>query len=646
MKPAIDEQVSPPAEEGGRNRRRSRALTILVALAALLGWAAFVAVSVLTARTEMTAARQLAEDGRSALFEGDVEAAHLDLAQAAVSFTRAERRLSNPALLPLRVVPIVSANVEAATVLAEAGALTAAAGEAVTGAITGLPGGVRAFVPQAGAIPLTPLVELAPVLRLADGLLVEARDLATSAPANGLVAPLADARAEFLSLIDQAVDAVSTATALVDVLPAFLGLDGPRRYFLGSSNPAELRGTGGLVGAYAILTVDDGKLDIGSFSPPYDLPNLEPHELAAPNADYAARYDRFGGAGFWQNLNMTPDFPSAALAIRTLYAAVTGEPIDGVIVVDPNMLAGLLALTGPAAIPGGGTVDADTVVAYVSNEAFAELTDADERKLLLGAVAAGALDAFLRGEGEASPVEAIRVLGDAAGGGHLLLNAADPDIQVAFEAAGVAGRLLDPDGDYLAAVVNNAANNKVDFYADRLVHYQVELHEDGSAAATAAVELTNDAPVEGPAAYVIGPSVEGAVAGDNRSLLSVYCASGCRRTGFRRSLGDGALREETELGHPVFTTMVPLHSGESERIEIDWELERAWDQDGQGGMYRLTVQDQPTLRPTRLIVEVALPPGMTISSVSDGVETGDGRAFWDGIATRTTIIEVAFAPAG
>lgn len=638
---AVEPDLAPAADDGER-RRPWRALLILLALAALLAWGAFVTVSLLTARTELTAARQLVQDGRSALLDADAVAAHRDLGAAGEAFGSAERRLSGLALLPLRVIPPVRSNLLAATALAGAGARTAAAGEGVAGALTGLPGGTRALVPRAGTLPLEPLEELAPALHRADALLGEAQGLAASVPDRGLVAPLADARAEFLPALDQAASAVSTAVTLVDVLPGFLGADGPRRYFLGASSPAELRGTGGLIGAYAVLTVDAGQLDIGGFSPVQDMPTLDPSELAAPNPDYAARYDRFGGAGHWLNLNMTPDFPSAATAIRTLYEAVTGEQLDGAIVVDPHMLSGLLALTGPAEVPGGGTVDADTVVAYVANKAYGEITDPEQRKGLLGAVAAGALEEFLRGDFGGSPLAVIGVLGDALSGGNLLLNAADPDIQAAFEQVGVAGRLLDPEGDFLAAVVNNAANNKIDFYAERTVHYQVELHDDGSASATAAVELANDAPTVGDVAYVIGPIVEGAEAGDNRSLLSVYCASDCARTGYRRSLGNDDVREETELGHPVFTTMVRLGSGEAERIELDWELADAWQRRGDEGVYRLTVQDQPTIRPTRLVVDVTLPAGVTLSSASDGFEWGDRWARWDGNAARTTEFEVVF----
>jgi len=120
------------------------------------------------------------------------------------------------------------------------------------------------------------------------------------------------------------------------------------------------------------------------------------------------------------------------------------------------------------------------------------------------------------------------------------------------------------------------------------VHYQVALQADGGAEATAAVELRNDAPTEGITSYVIGPNVDGAEPGDNRSLLSVYCAAGCEPTVFRRSLGEGELREETELGHPVFTTMVPpgQRGGRACGARLD-RRDASAAEEGEG-VYRLT----------------------------------------------------------
>jgi hypothetical protein len=54
--------------------------------------------------------------------------------------------------------------------------------------------------------------------------------------------------------------AARSAAALAEALPRFLGADGERRYFFGASTPSELRGTGGYIGDYSVLTVRDGKI--------------------------------------------------------------------------------------------------------------------------------------------------------------------------------------------------------------------------------------------------------------------------------------------------------------------------------------------------------------------------------------------------
>ena len=50
-----------------------------------------------------------------------------------------------------------------------------------------------------------------------------------------------------------------------------LGGDGPRAYLVGFQNEAELRGTGGLPGAFAILQVDHGAFHFSRFESDTDL---------------------------------------------------------------------------------------------------------------------------------------------------------------------------------------------------------------------------------------------------------------------------------------------------------------------------------------------------------------------------------------
>ncbi|MGH3665488.1 MAG: DUF4012 domain-containing protein, partial [Egibacteraceae bacterium] len=429
--------------------------------------------------------------------------------------------------------------------------------------------------------------------------------------------------------------------ALAEQLPGFLGAEGRRRYFFGASTPAESRGTGGLIGSYTILTVDDGQLAFGDFKASSGLPKFPPEQLAAPSRDYAERYDRFGGAGFISNLNLTPDFPSAATAIETLYERATGDEVDGTIVADPFALRALLRLTGPVEFPRLGDVDADNVVDVVANTAYEAFDDPARRQAVLGDVSVAVLGRFLDGGGQRSPVTTMRALADAAGDGHLLLHARDNRTQRAFVRANVAGRLLDPGGDYLSVVVNNGAGNKIDYYAQRRVRYRAALAEDGTVLGTATVRLRNGAPARGER-YILGPYDDRFEAGENVSLTSLYGPAGAELTSFRRGRDLAAVGVGDELGHPVWTDTVRLGSGEAATLGWAWRLADGWEGTPERGTYRLTLQGQTTIRPTRLSLAVDLPPGVRVTSMTPGLRMREGRVTYEGRLRDRTQFEVRF----
>src|SRR5207244_2214055 len=79
--------------------------------------------------------------------------------------------------------------------------------------------------------------------------------------------PGAPARAQAFAALSSLASELDTAWSVVHGLPDFLGANGPRTYFFGAADPAELRGSLGLIGAYSILTVDDGAFRFSPFRP-------------------------------------------------------------------------------------------------------------------------------------------------------------------------------------------------------------------------------------------------------------------------------------------------------------------------------------------------------------------------------------------
>jgi Protein of unknown function (DUF4012) len=603
----------------------------------------------LAARQPLLAARSAMLEGREAISAGDITSAGEAFDRAEASFDDARGTLSNPLTRLASWVPLVGRTPDAVRAAAEAGAMVARAGGQVTDAAEGLPGGLGALAPREGRVPIEPLKALASPLARARDLATRAEIILENAPRSLVPEVVTEPLETFTVEARQARHALAAGAATAQVLPEFLGADEPKRYFFGAQNPAELRGTGGLIGAFAILTATDGLIELSSFRDVGRLDDADVSQLRPPGPDYESLY----GTSYhdMSNINLTPDVPSAATAIERLYEAATGERVDGTIMADPQSLALLLSAAGPAEVPAAGTtVDADSVVAFVANEAYALLPNDAARKRILGDVAGEVLEHFLGGAAAEEPAEAGRAVVEAAAGGHLLLHSADPDIQGQLEAAGVAGTLADPVGDFLAVMANNAGGNKIDFYARRTLRYGVDLLEDGSARGRLGVTIGNEAPSAGQPRYVIGPHpFVDAEPGDSITNVQTYCATTCRLEGALLDGAQLAVSRRTELGHPVVITGLRIPPGDARRLEYVWTTSDAWSEERGLVVYRLTVQSQPTIVPTRLELAVTIPENAEVARTSPGMRVVGDRVTWAGEPGDLATFEVAFErpfPAG
>lgn len=614
-------------------RARVLVAVALVALALVTGW------SVLAGARDLQRAEPAALAAREALLGGDMATADRELGVAATHFSRAAERLGGWAGRLAGAVPVLGRNVRVARAVADAGRLVTAAGGEVTNALDGLPGGLAGLAPSGGAIPIEPVERLAGPLAGAADASRQATVIMDGAPDTWLLAPVARRKAEFESQLEALGPGLESGGALARTLPAFLGADGPRRYLFAAQNPAELRGTGGFIGAVSVVTMHRGRVAFGPFTSIHDLP--DPGEVEPATPDQARRWGRFGVTQEWVNANTGPDFPSAATVLERMHEQALGEPVDGVIIADPFALEVMLELGRPVELEGVGEVSADNVVELLASEAYGLFEDHDERKRVLGEVSAEAVRAFLGGGAE--PVRAVEALGASVAAGHLLLHAADPETQDAFVRAGLAGELVTPEGDYLAVIANNAAANKADFFTERTVRYRVELAEGGVGAAGLGVRLRNETPTEGLSGHVIGPNTEPLEAGDNLMLLSVYCAPECELASFD-GLPEQAMTEDTEHSRPVFDVSVHLASGQVRDLHWGWTLPQAWIPEGQGGRYVLTLQGQPTIRPTRTFVEIVPPAGMAITGHTDEITVEDGIALLDREGSGRIDVELMLGP--
>src|SRR5690606_4026466 len=71
-----------------------------------------------------------------------------------------------------------------------------------------------------------------------------------------------------------------------------------------------------------------------------------------------------------QDVNFSPDFPTAARLYREMYAQKFGVQVDGVIATDPVALARLLRGTGPVTLTDGQQLTADNAVSLLLSDAY------------------------------------------------------------------------------------------------------------------------------------------------------------------------------------------------------------------------------------------------------------------------------------
>ena len=598
----------------------------------------------LTVRRHFEEGRRLLVSAQSSLLAGKIDRAVADFDGARRSFLRAQREPGTVLLRLEGLVPLLGRTPRALVSLSHAGAQVSAAGADVARAVARLPDGLSSLGLEKGRIPLDTLRSLAPSIHRARVALDVAAGDAARLPDSWVIGPVADARDLVRERLAKAVHLARSADALLTALPRFTGQERAARYFVAAQNSTELRGTGGLIGNYAILTIRDGRMNLGPFRNAGDLPNVPADKAPSPSKDFTKLYGPFGGGGFWLNINMTPDAPTAATAIEQLYQRVTGVHVDGTIFFDLAGLPDLLRATGPVTSKAlGYTFTPGNVVRYVATARYlnAPIPDPfeDGPRLVTDAI----WDRFFF----ADPERALRALIGSAADGHLVLHAVDPQVQAAFRLAGVSGQFGGRSGDFFGVVHSNAAGNKVDFFLRQDLGYDVRLGPNGAAHAVATTTIRNTVPKGVPPGYIYGPFkgllVNGRPLkpGEDRTWTQFYCGRGCRLVKAEEDGASLALEPRREFGLPAYAGFFEVKPSESRRIELGLQLVDAWQGDRTGGTYRLRIQGQSSLA-TTTTATIRAPDGMGISWTNVPMHVEGGVATWRGSLQGSMDLEVRF----
>ncbi len=405
-----------------------------------------------------------------------------------------------------------------------------------------------------GRVDLGLLRELQPDVTAAAAAAATASDAAEQTSASSLPPPVRQLRADLVEQTGRLAEALASARTATALAPAMLGADGPRRYFLAVQNNAEVRGTGGLVGAYAVLRAEDGVLTRERSGTNRDF-ETAPAPVVDLGPEFSDHYDVDSARTYWSAAVLTPHWPSAAAIMAGLWEQQGGGRIDGVLGVDPLAMEEILAVTGPARVKGRG-IGADNVVDFVMRDEYAEFQGAEvERQDVLSELAGALYDKIVGGGYDSTRM--LQALAAAGSSGHLQVWSAIPSEQEVLGPFRVSGALPERAGPYLQVVMNNAAGNKADYYLRRKVAYE----RVGEGRARVQVTLTNLVEPATVPPIVIGrldEPVEPVEPGATRLILSLFVGVGQEVRSVQVNGEAVLVRRDTEQGHGLATVLVEV----------------------------------------------------------------------------------------
>ena len=474
-----------------QGRRRIRWLVVGGVIVVLVAWGAVVAAGAWSAYhhdqrglAELETVRNTTDP--TALTASSTEAA---LNRASLEFAAAHGDLSGPWMVPATWLPVVGRQLRSARSLSSAAQQVSTIGSVFLGQVHDVLDQPHGAGPQR----VQSLRRLS-VLSLAAAHQLSAID---TGPDQALVAPLARKHDQFVQQLDDARTRLVKAAGVSAVTATIL--QGPQTYLVLAGNNAEMRAGSGAYLEVGTASTSDGSVHLGDLAQSGSLA-LAPGQVVV-SGDLQRNWGWLEPGVDWRNLGLTPQFDVTADLASRMWAARTGQQVDGVLAIDIAGLRQIMTATGPVQV-GSLTLDAGNVEQYLMHDQYAGLTDNSigdaAREDALGAIASAVLSQL---QGQSTDLRNLAsAVSGAVAGRHLMVWSSNPKDQAAWVAAGASGSLTPTS---LAVTVVNQGGNKLDQFLGVSVHVATRPDATGTAV-TLTTTLANRTP-DGQSQFIAGP---------------------------------------------------------------------------------------------------------------------------------------------
>ena len=161
---------------------------------------------------------------------------------------------------------------------------------------------------------------------------------------------------------------VRETVKLVDLAPTLLGFDRPRRFFFALQSVAEMRASGGFLGQYAVLEVNNGRIKLVEYGSNSSLqkPQQGVRQLRDSELITLTRNPQVA------NTNLSPHGPDVGALWLNVWQQQNDEELDGAIGMDVVTAARLIEADGETFTKPDGTVlrTATEIADYAQNGVY------------------------------------------------------------------------------------------------------------------------------------------------------------------------------------------------------------------------------------------------------------------------------------
>lgn len=282
--------------------------------------------------------------------------------------------------------------------------------------------------------------------------------------------------------LDEMVGLIAQATPILKIaqehLPAILhaaGADGPMLYQLVIQTPAEIRATGGGPAHWLVLKVENGQMDLLSQEdgvelmystlPEKGFDTVNGSLIKLPSAVRSLYPSEL--TNWSSNFTMTPHFPRAVELFQATREWTDQPAFDGVISIDPVVLAHMLEATGPLTLASGEVVDSANAASLLMSEPYERFgTDNAAMDAFFSEVTTVMFDALTGGDWEIGAMwdQLVR----SADEGRIFLWFEDDGLQGLAHEYGLDGALREDNAEttQLGIYFNDYSVGKLNFWLD------------------------------------------------------------------------------------------------------------------------------------------------------------------------------------